>query len=124
MRTYQAEVEGNVQNLYKTEGVIIEGFKTFVESLIHNNIRIAIATAAPPENVAVVLDVSETSAYFNIISDSSHVHQSKPHPEISLKTAQRLGIAPTSCCVFEASFSGIRSSKNARRNGIGVSTNH
>lgn len=109
---------------YRCEGQLVLGFKTFVESLLDAGIKIAIATSSPSENVAVVLEMAGVTPYFDIISNASHVTHSKPHPEIYLKTAARLGVDVGSCVVFEDSFSGIQSAKSAGMHVIGVTTTH
>ncbi len=109
---------------YKREGQIVQGFKAFVESLLDAGIKIAIATSSPSENVAVVLEMAGVTPYFDIISNASHVTHSKPHPEIYLKTAARLGVDVNHCIVFEDSFSGIQSAKSAGMRVIGVTTTH
>ena len=124
IRAYQQTVETEVQALYRSEGTLIPGFKAFVESLKASNIAVAIATAAPPLNVEAVLQMSDTASYFAIITNADDVHQSKPHPEVYLTTAKKLGIDPQSCIVFEDSFSGIQSAKSAGMKVIGVTTTH
>jgi beta-phosphoglucomutase family hydrolase len=120
----EAEVNGNVKRLYQAEGRIVDGFTPFVKSLIENDILVAIATSAPPENVNIVLQLAGAEHYFTIISNASHVKHSKPHPEIYLTTAERLKVDPARCVVFEDSFSGIQSARSAGMKVIGVTTTH
>lgn len=118
------KVGSGVLEKYQQEGTIVPGFKAFVESLVAAGIKIAIATSSPSENVATVLEMAGVTAYFDIISNASHVTHSKPHPEIYLKTADRLGVDVSNCIVFEDSFSGIQSAKSAGMKVIGVTTTH
>lgn len=124
IRGHQLVLETDVQELYAAEGTLVPGFKAFVESLEAAGIAVAIATAAPPQNVKVVLNMSDTEAHFPIITNAHDVHHSKPHPEVYLTTAKKLGIDPARCVVFEDSFSGIQSARSAGMKVIGVTTTH
>ncbi|MBL6669100.1 MAG: HAD family hydrolase [Flavobacteriaceae bacterium] len=46
----------------------------------------------------------------------------KPHPDIFLTAARKLGVTPTDCLVFEDTHSGIESAKAAGMEVVGVST--
>jgi beta-phosphoglucomutase len=49
---------------------------------------------------------------------------SKPHPEVFLKAANRLGIPAEICVVFEDSPKGIEAAARAGMKAIGVTSNH
>ena len=84
----------------------------------------AVATSAPKENVSFTLKATGLEKYFNVITDSSMVKSGKPDPEISLVTAEKLGVRPADCIVFEDSVPGILSAKNAGMFVVGVATTH
>jgi len=48
------------------------------------------------------------------------VKNKKPHPEIFLLAAERMGIAPTNCAVIEDTVDGVRAAKAARAECIAV----
>jgi len=124
VKSYANEVAAEVQRLYVSNGQILEGFTKFVKLLSANHMPMAIATSAPAESVKIVLKLADVNNDITIITDASQVHNSKPHPEVYLKTAARLGIDPVSCCVFEDSFSGIKSAKDAGMKVIGITSTH
>ena len=124
LAAYLETVGAGVLEKYKTHGTIVAGFKTFVEDLLEAGIKVAIATSSPMENVKVVLEMASVTPYFTQITDASQVQNSKPHPEVYLKTAERLGVDVNNCIVFEDSFSGIQSGKSAGMRVIGVTTTH
>ena len=104
---FSDEVAADVRRRYASEGQIVAGFTEFVKYLAAHGIAMAIATSAPTKNVNVVLELAGVSPYISRITDASEVSHSKPHPEVYLKTAAKLGVPPSDCCVFEDSFSGI-----------------
>jgi len=121
---YANEVSEEVQRLYVSEGKIVPGFIPLTKELYERSIPMAIATSAPPGNVEIVLKLSGANDYIKVITDASQIRHSKPHPEVYLTSAERLGLMPVNCCVFEDSFSGIQSAKNAGMHVIGIATTH
>lgn len=61
---------------------------------------------------------------FNIILASEDVAQGKPHPEIYLKAADKLGIAPSEMVVLEDSQNGINAAAAAGAVAIAVPHDH
>src|SRR5690606_17876877 len=84
----------------------------------------AIATSAPRSNVDFVLAKTGLGPYFQTILDAAFVSKGKPDPEVYLKTAAALGFEPHKCVVFEDSFAGVLSGKNAGCKVVGVTTTH
>ncbi len=124
MVEYEQFLNVNIAAYYQAESEIVQGITPFVKSLAENGVPVAIATSSPGQNVKTVLEKAQLTGYFDVISDASHAVHSKPHPYIYLKTAERLGIDPSRCLVFEDSFSGIAAAKAAGMKVIGLSTTH
>ena len=100
----------------------VEGVIDFIHHLKKENIKIAVATAAPRENLDFVLSNLGLGAIFNVTVDDSQVTKGKPDPEIYLKTAALLGVDPGRCIVFEDSLTGISAAQSAGMKVIGVMT--
>lgn len=73
----------------------------------------ALASSTKTEIVKHLLDEAELIRYFEAIIGGDMVSHSKPHPEIFLTAAGRLGIPPEDCYVIEDSYNGIRAAHNA-----------
>ncbi len=56
-----------------------------------------------------------------IITDADVTH-SKPHPEPYLIAAERLGVNPKECWIFEDSFNGLKSARSAGGFVVGLAT--
>ena len=79
----------------------------FVE-LKKRGVKIALATSTGRKMVDRYLKMSGLEGVFDVIMTGETVTHGKPHPEIFLTAAQRLGIAPEHCVVVEDSYHGVR----------------
>ena len=82
----------------------------------------ALATNAEPENVNFVLDRAGLRKYFRAVVDGHQVSLPKPHPEIYLRAAELLGIAPANCVVLEDSHTGVAAARAAGMRVAGLGT--
>jgi len=102
----------------------VKGLIRFLDMLKEKRIRIAIATSAPKSNVDFTLLQTGIADYFQTIIDGDSIINSKPHPEIYLKTTKQLGYSPNNCVVIEDSISGIEAAKKAGGKVVGITTTH
>ena len=103
---------------------LIKGLDDLLAKAKAKHIRMAIGTAAIPENVDFVLDNLQLRSYFPVIISAGDVQVSKPHPEVFLKAAERLSIAPERCIVFEDSPKGIEAARRAGMKAVGITSYH
>ena len=73
----------------------------------------ALASSTREESVRRMLGEAGLTAYFDVIICGDMVSHSKPHPEIFLFAAEKLGALPADCYVIEDSYNGIRCAHNA-----------
>jgi len=102
----------------------VKGLISFLEMLELRGIPRAVATSAPPANVRFTLEKTETQKYFQVVVDGDMVENSKPHPEIYLKTIAAIHFPPERCIVIEDSLSGITAGRQAGCKVIGITTTH
>ncbi|MEF2482074.1 HAD family phosphatase [Vibrio mimicus] len=91
-----------------------EGVVALLEWLKARSIPLAVATSTQKEVALVKLQLADLDAYFDIITTGCEVTQGKPHPEIYLLAAQRLGVEPELCLAFEDSNNGIKAAMAAK----------
>ena len=113
---YRESYQGRVEE--------ISGFKKTVERLRQNGIGRALATMGDTPNIDIVVDTLNIRHYFESIIGGHEVENGKPHPEIFLKTLNRLELTPKDCIVIEDSISGIQAAINANIRVIGITTSH
>ena len=65
-----------------------------------------LAIGSSSKNTPFILGQIGLSGYFDAVSDGNNITHSKPDPEVFVKAAQMLGIAPEHCLVVEDAVSG------------------
>ena len=83
------------------------------EYLGREKIPCALASSTREEIVMRLLDNAGLTKRFDAVICGDMVSHSKPHPEIFLTAAERLGIPISDCYVIEDSYNGIRAAHNA-----------
>ena len=106
----------------KLEETLVPGVREFLER--HAGQLIGLATNAEPANVDFILDRGGLRTYFQVAVDGHQVQHPKPHPEIYLRAAEFLRVAPRNCIVFEDSFSGVEAARAAGARIVGLRTTH
>ena len=122
--TFGEEKEAIYREMYLPAIKPVKGLPEFLQYESEKGIPIALATAAPKENVKFTLEATGLSHYFDVITDSSMVDRGKPDPQVYLVTAEKLGVQPKDCIVFEDSIPGITAARNAGMFVVGVATTH
>lgn len=100
----------------------IAGAVDFLQRSQDLGINLAVSTAAPPANVEFVLDGLDLRRFFRIVTSASDVEHGKPHPDLFLRSAEMLGVAPSYCLVFEDALNGFEAAFRAGMRSIGVTT--
>lgn len=100
----------------------VAGVREFLRAAHAQGIPLALATNAEPLNVDFVLDHAGLKPLFSAIVDGSQVTHAKPHPEVFLTAAQRIGVAPRNCVIFEDSPGGIQAALSAGARVVGLLT--
>ena len=91
-----------------------------VEFLKAKGIKIGLASGSSAQSVKHHLNAVDMSDTFDAIAAGGDVKNGKPAPDIFLLTAQRLGLKPEDCFVFEDSANGIKAGFAAGMKCIGV----
>jgi beta-phosphoglucomutase family hydrolase len=104
----------------RIEQILVPGVRRFLER--HRGAPLGLASNAEPENIDFVLDCAAIRPCFQVVVDGHQIRNPKPHPEVYLRAAKLLGVAPANCIVFEDSHSGVSAAVSAGMRVIGLST--
>ncbi len=122
--TFTEEKEGIYRELYAPHLRPTTGLVPFLDALKAQNVRLAVGTSAPVSNVVFTLDGLSIRAYFDAIVDAGMIRHGKPNPEIYLTAAERVGIDPAQCVVFEDALAGIEAGVRAGMAVVALTTTH
>lgn len=79
--------------------------KHTLDSLRKKGCRLAIGSSS--KNAKRILERIGLGDYFEAVSDGTNISRSKPDPEVFLKAAEFLQLAPQECLVVEDALAGI-----------------
>jgi beta-phosphoglucomutase len=101
-----------------TPAEILPGAKEFVESCKSAGIKTALGSAS--KNSGTILVKVGIDHLFDVVIDGNQVSKPKPDPEVFLKGAEELHIAPANCVVFEDAIAGIQAAINGGMRSVGI----
>ena len=94
-----------------TKAILMPGAFDAVER-VKQVMPVALVSASP----RILMDAALTTLpenFFKFTISADDVARTKPFPDPYLEAAKRIGVAPSSCVVFEDSLTGIASAKSA-----------
>lgn len=100
----------------------VTGLAAFLDRVVAGGVRTAVATAAPPENRALVMQALGLQGRFEHVVGAEHARRGKPAPDLYLAAARLLELHPSSCVAFEDAPNGVRAAVAAGMRCVGVVT--
>jgi beta-phosphoglucomutase len=92
----------------------LPGVFAFLAEARRRQLKVALASSAADIKVEHNLrEVGLTLSSFDAVVDARDVQRKKPHPDIFLTAAQRLGFPPAACLVVEDAVAGVQAAKAA-----------
>lgn len=107
---------GYVNNMKPEE--LYPGVKELFSMLKKDNIRIALASSS--KNAQTIIEILGIQHEFEAVVDGNMIVHSKPDPEIFLLAAQKLGLRPADCLVFEDAEAGVEAAIAAGMKCVGI----
>ncbi|MBF4695710.1 HAD family hydrolase [Fusibacter ferrireducens] len=101
------------QQFYAEEIKLKENVHLVIDYAHRHNIKLGIGTSNSKELLLTVLEANGIQSCFHSLRTSCEVEAGKPSPDIFLKVAEDLGVAPDKCLVFEDTHAGILAGRNA-----------
>lgn len=110
------------RELFLPERKAIAGAVEFLTEAQSLGVKMAVATAAPIRNVEFVLDGLDLRRFFTAITTAADVLNGKPNPEVFLVSAEKLGVEPKNCLVFEDAINGFEAARRAGMKSVGIAS--
>ncbi|AVR96718.1 HAD family hydrolase [Pseudoduganella armeniaca] len=117
-----AEKEELYRELYAPHLEAVAGFEQFVATAQEADVRLAVATAAPPANIVFTLDGLDLRRHFDAVVGAADVARGKPNPDVFLLAAERCGVPPEHCIVFEDAPLGVEAARRAGMRAVVLTT--
>ncbi len=96
-------------------------FKTtikLIKELKSKGVKIAIISSS--KNSPYILKKTGVIRFTDVVVDGKDITKGKPHPQIFLIAAEKMGLEQRSCVVFEDAVLGVKAAKRAKMFCVGV----
>lgn len=97
-----------------------KGAEELISYLRQNGIKYAIGSGGAVSLIRTYLQVLGANDLFDIVAGGDEVENGKPAPDTFLLAAEKMGITPENCFVFEDSDNGALAAHNAGMKCIGI----
>lgn len=111
------EIYKGFLKLMKPDDVTKEVRETLAE-LRKRGYKLSVGSSS--RNAGLILEQVHLTEAFDAVSDGNNITKSKPDPEVFLKAAGFLGLAPEECAVVEDAYAGIDAAKAAGMEAVGI----
>ena len=101
---------------------LIGGARAFVDNARAEGVRMAVCTASTLPNMALAFELHGIDRWVEHAVSPADGLRGKPHPDIFLEAAQRLGLAPRECLVFEDAPLGVEAARRAGMKAVALTT--
>ncbi len=126
------EKEAIYRSLAAESLALIDGAEAFLRRARAAGLRLAVCTASTPPNMALAFQRFGIDGWVDtVISPADAMSagpvpgapvRGKPHPDIFLEAAHRLGVAPADCVVFEDAPLGVEAARRAGMAAVALTT--
>lgn len=108
-----AGIEQTVKELILSEGRPMSGYLEAIRFFRQQGFKTGLASSSTMELITTVLTKLEITGMFDVVHSAEHEKYGKPHPDVYLSTAAKLGVKPENCLAIEDSLNGLKSAKAA-----------
>ncbi len=109
------DIYTEVLKLVTQNAKLMPGLRDLLASLSDARIPIALASSSSMGLISGIVDFYKIRSYFAVIQSADAVPLGKPHPQVFIQTAKKLGVKDvTKCVVIEDSLNGLTAARAAR----------
>jgi beta-phosphoglucomutase len=90
---------------------LLPGARPLMEGLHRLGVKQAIGSSAPRANLDLILRLTGVERLLSAVVSAEDTTRGKPDPQVFLVAAQRLGVEPRRCVVFEDAPAGVQAAK-------------
>jgi beta-phosphoglucomutase family hydrolase len=97
----------------KAEMKLIEAVVAFAQDAVKRGKPVSVASGGPRDIVHTTLQLMGLASLFPVVVTPEDVAHGKPAPDMFLLAAEKMGVAPERCLVFEDAQPGIKAAEAA-----------
>ncbi|MDE7286039.1 MAG: beta-phosphoglucomutase [Lachnospiraceae bacterium] len=101
-----------------TPADVTEEVREALSALKAAGMKVAIGSSS--KNTKFILKQVGLYQVFDAVSDGTNIRKSKPDPEVFLKAAEYISLAPSECLVVEDAVAGIEAAKSGGMKAAGI----
>lgn len=122
LKKYADQREFLYRTLYRDERRATAGLVGFLEAARAAGLKIGLGTGSANDTLSYIVDHLDLRRFFDVIVGADDVEAGKPHPETYAAVAEKLGIAPENCLVFEDALLGEQAAYKAGMRCVAVTS--
>lgn len=107
LEIFSAHFDAHAHRIFEAGVPVKQGAVELLGFLRRRGLPLAIATSSSQATVARHLGRAGLLQHFKAVATRDDVARGKPHPDVYLEAARRLGIPPANCIAFEDSNVGL-----------------
>jgi beta-phosphoglucomutase family hydrolase len=120
------EIAGQREFLYRTlywdDRRPLPGLVEFLEAARAAGLKIGLGTGSGQETIGYILDDLNLRRFFDVVITKDDVDKGKPHADTYAVTAEKLGVKPENCVVFEDALLGEQAAYRAHMHCVAVTS--
>lgn len=122
LEEYSTQREFLYRTLYRAHRAALPGLVPFLVAARAAGLKIGLGTGSVNATLSYTLDYLDLRRHFDVVVGNDDVQKGKPHAETFAVVAQKLGLAPAECVVFEDAILGEQAAYRAKMRCVGLAT--
>jgi beta-phosphoglucomutase family hydrolase len=122
LEEFAAQREFLYRTLYWDDRRPLPGLVEFLEAARAAGLKIGLGTGSGQDTIGYILDDLNLRRFFDVVITKDDVDKGKPHADTYAVTAEKLGVKPENCVVFEDALLGEQAAYRAHMRCVAVAS--
>jgi beta-phosphoglucomutase len=122
LEEFAAQREFLYRTLYWDDRRPLPGLVEFLEAARAAGLKIGLGTGSGQDTIGYILDDLNLRRFFDVVITKDDVDKGKPHADTYAVTAEKLGVQPENCVVFEDALLGEQAAYRAHMRCVAVAS--